>query len=258
MLSLEKIKQYLCAELKNIEVNIFDEVTSTNTLLKEQGKNKNEWCTFVASSQTGGKGRLGRTFYSPKDTGIYLSVLLKPQLEIEKAILITTAAAVAITRALEFFGAENPQIKWVNDIYIDNKKVCGILCESVINAESKNLQYAVLGVGINLYKPENDFPEDIKNIAGAVFKNQTDYLEEKLVAGFLNEFYNIYKNLDTVSFMDEYREKCFCLGKEVVVISENQERKAKAIFIDENARLEVEFANGNREFLSSGEISIKI
>lgn len=258
MLSLEKIKQYLCVELKNSEINIFDEVTSTNTLLKEKGKNKNEWCSFVASSQTEGKGRLGRVFYSPKDTGVYLSVLLKPQLEIEKAILITTAAAVAITRALELFGAENPQIKWVNDIYIDNKKVCGILCESVINAESKNLQYAVLGVGINLYKPENDFPEDIKNIAGAVFKNQTDYLKEKLVAGFLNEFYNIYKNLDTVSFMDEYREKCFCLGKEVVVISENQERKAKVISIDENARLEVEFVNGKREFLGSGEISIKL
>lgn len=258
MLSLEKIKNSLCDELKDIDVNIFDEVTSTNTLLKEQGKNKNEWCVFVASSQTGGKGRLGRSFYSPKDTGVYLSVLLKPDLKIEKAILVTTAAAVAVTRALEILGVENSQIKWVNDIYVNDKKVCGILCESVINAETKKLEFAVLGVGINLVKPQNDFPEDIKNIAGAVFETTTENLKEQFVAEFINEFYKIYKDLDTTSFMDEYREKCFCLSKEVIVISENQERKAKAISIDENARLEVEFANGKREFLGSGEISIKI
>ena len=88
MLSLEKINSFLCTELKNIDINIFDEVTSTNTLLKEQGRNKNEWCTYIASSQTGGKGRLGRSFYSPENTGVYFSVLLKPDLEIEKAILI--------------------------------------------------------------------------------------------------------------------------------------------------------------------------
>ena len=123
MLSLEKINGCLCDELKNIEINIFDEVTSTNTLLKEQGKNKSEWCTFIASSQTGGKGRLGRNFYSPKESGVYLSVLLKPDLEIEKAILITTATAVAVTRALETLGCKNSQIKWVNDIFVNNKKM---------------------------------------------------------------------------------------------------------------------------------------
>ena len=87
MLSFEKVKESLCCELKNIEINIFDEVTSTNTLLKEQGRNKSEWCTVIASSQTGGKGRLGRSFYSPESSGVYFSILLKPQLEIEKAIL---------------------------------------------------------------------------------------------------------------------------------------------------------------------------
>ena len=167
MLSLEKISGYLCDELKEIDINIFDEVTSTNTLLKEHGKIKNEWCTFIASSQTGGKGRLGRSFYSPKGSGVYFSVLLKPNLEIEKSILITTAAAVAVTRTLKILGCENAQIKWVNDIFVDNKKVCGILTESVINTETKKLDFAVLGVGINLIKPKEGFPESIKNIAGA-------------------------------------------------------------------------------------------
>jgi BirA family biotin operon repressor/biotin-[acetyl-CoA-carboxylase] ligase len=258
MLSLEKINSFLCTELKNIDINIFDEVTSTNTLLKEQGRNKNEWCTYIASSQTGGKGRLGRSFYSPENTGVYFSVLLKPDLEIEKAILITTAAAVAVTRALETLGCQNAQIKWVNDIFVDNRKVCGILTESVINTETKKLQFAVLGVGINLIKPESDFPEEIKNIAGAVFQNETEDLKELFVAEFLNEFYCIYKELQKASFMEEYREKCLCLGKKVTVIQGDAKRKATAISVDENARLEVEYENGEREFLSSGEISIKI
>ena len=258
MLSLEKISGCLCDELKDIEVNIFDEVTSTNTLLKEEGNNKNEWCTFVAFSQTGGKGRLGRTFYSPKNSGVYLSLLLKPELEIERAILITTAAAVAVTRTLKILGCENAQIKWVNDIFVNNKKVCGILTESVINSETKKLDFAVLGVGINLVKPQEDFPEDIKEIAGVVFENDRGDLKERFVAEFLNEFYKIYKDLSTASFMNEYREKCFFLGEEITVIQGDSKRKATAISVDENARLEVEYENGEREFLSSGEISIKI
>ena len=258
MLSLEKIKDSLCDELKNIDITIFDEVTSTNTLLKEQGKNKNEWCAYITSSQTGGKGRLGRSFYSPENTGVYFSVLLKPELEIEKAILITTAAAVAVTRTLEFLGCENSQIKWVNDIFVNNKKVCGILTESVINTETKKLDFAVLGVGINLVKPQEDFPEDIKEIAGAVFEKDNGDLKEHFVAEFLNEFYCIYKELNKKSYMNEYREKCFFLGKEIIVIQSKDKRKATAISVDENARLEVEYENGEREILSSGEISIKI
>jgi len=258
MLSLEKIKEFLCEELQNADINIFDEVTSTNTLLKEQGRSKNEWCTVIASSQTGGKGRLGRSFYSPENTGVYFSVLLKPDLKIEKAILITTAAAVAVTKALEKLGAENPQIKWVNDIFINNKKVCGILTESVINSVSKKLDFAVLGVGVNLFEPKGSFPEDLKSIAGAVFSEEMPDIKERFVAEFLNGFYKLYKNLSTASFMNEYREKCFILGKEISVISDESVRKGIAKAIDENARLEVEFSDNHIEFISSGEISIKI
>ena len=258
MLSLEKISGYLCDELKEIDINVFNEVTSTNTLLKEQGKIKNEWCTFIASSQTGGKGRLGRSFYSPKGSGVYFSVLLKPNLEIEKSILITTAAAVAVTRSLENLGCKNSRIKWVNDIFVDNKKVCGILTESVVNTETKKLDFAVLGVGINLVKPKDDFPEEIKNIAGAVFGSETENLKERFVAEFLNEFYKIYKDLSDNSFMETYREKSLCLNKEITVIKNDIEIKARAISIDNNARLEVEYKTGEREFLGSGEISIKI
>ncbi len=258
MLSLEKIKNLLCEELQDIEINIFDEVTSTNTLLKEQGKNKSEWCTVISSSQTGGKGRLGRSFYSPKDSGVYFSVLLKPDLEIEKAILITTAAAVAVTRSLEILGCKDSQIKWVNDIFVNNKKVCGILTESVINTETKKLDFAVLGVGINLLKPKSGFPDDIKNIAGAVFGSEEVDIKERFVAEFLNEFYRIYVNLTDSDFMEEYKEKCFCIGEEITVISGDTVRQGRAVSIDENARLLVEFIDNHTEFISSGEISIKM
>ncbi|MBQ6935989.1 MAG: biotin--[Clostridia bacterium] len=258
MLSLERIKEYLCKELQETEINIFDEVTSTNTLLKEQGGNKNEWCTVITSSQTGGKGRLGRSFYSPESSGVYFSVLLKPQLEIQKAILITTAAAVAVTCALEKLGCKNSQIKWVNDIFVNNKKVCGILTESVINAETKKLEFAVLGVGINLVKPEGGFPDDIKSIAGTVFNEEIVFIKERFVAEFLNEFYKIYENLSEAEFMSEYKSKCFCIGKEISVISGDTVRRGTAISIDENARLLVKFADNHEEFISSGEISIKI
>ncbi len=258
MLSLEKINGYLCNELKEVDINVFDEVTSTNTLLKEQGKNKSEFCTIIASSQTGGRGRLGRSFYSPESSGVYFSILLKPNLEIEKAILITTAAAVAVTRALEILGCENSQIKWVNDIFVNNKKVCGILTESVINPETKKIDFAVLGIGINLVEPKEDFPENIKNIAGAVFNEKKPFIKEKFVAEFLNEFYKIYKNLNDAEFMEEYKDKCFCIGKEVSVISGDSVRQGTAISIDENARLLVKFSDNHEEFINSGEISIKI
>lgn len=257
MLSLEKINSCLCNELKEIDINIFDEVTSTNTLLKEQGRNKNEWCTFVASSQTGGKGRLGRSFYSPQSSGVYFSILLKPDLEVEKAILITTAAAVAVTRVLVILGCENSQIKWVNDIFVNGRKVCGILTESVINPETKSLDFAVLGVGINLVKTE-EFPDDIKDIAGTVFNERKPFIKEKFVAEFLNEFYKIYVNLASADFMEEYKEKCFCIGKEISVILGDTVRQGKAISIDKNARLLVKFSDNHEEYISSGEISIKI
>jgi len=258
MLALEKIRECLCDELKSADINIFKEVVSTNTLLKEKGKREKEWCTIIASSQTGGRGRLGRSFYSPDDSGVYFSVLLKPDLEIEKSVLVTTAAAVAVTRALITLGCENPQIKWVNDIFVNDKKVCGILAESVINTETRKTDYVVLGVGVNLFQRKDGFPDELKNIAGAVFKNKSSDIREKFVAEFLNSFYDIYKGLGSSSFMDEYSRRCFVLGKEIEVISQNETRKAKAVSVNKNAHLEVEFSDGHTEFLSSGEISIKI
>ncbi len=258
MLSSEKLNEFLCPALKTAKIELFEEISSTNAYLKGKGAECEEMSVAVASRQTAGKGRLGRSFYSPQGSGVYFSVLLKPSIAIEKAILITTAAAVAVTRTLELLGQENAQIKWVNDVFVNNKKVCGILTESVINLEAKALEFAVLGVGINLLEPENGFPEEISSIAGAAFTEQTPFLKERFVAGFLNEFHKIYVKLGEAEFMKEYKEKCFCLGREISVISGDTVRHGTAISIDENARLQVKFSEDCEEFISSGEISIKM
>ena len=258
MLSLEKINEFLSVGLKSAQIELFEEISSTNTYLKEKGAEREEMSVAVASKQTAGKGRLGRSFYSPQESGVYFSVLLKPTLAIDKAILITTAAAVAVTRALELLGQKNSKIKWVNDVFVNNKKVCGILTESVINLEAKALDFAVLGVGINLLEPKNGFPEEISSIAGAAFTEQKPFLKERFIAEFLNEFYKIYVKLDEAEFMQEYKDKCFCIGKEISVISGDTVRQGTAISVDENARLLVKFSDDSKEFISSGEISIKI
>ena len=124
---------------------------------------------LVAESQTAGRGRLGRSFHSPVGTGLYMSILLRPTFSAERALFITTAAAVAVCRAIEQETGLKPQIKWVNDIYLHEKKICGILTESSINFETKGLKWAVLGIGLNLSEPEGGFPEEIRSVAGALF-----------------------------------------------------------------------------------------
>ncbi|MBR2875573.1 MAG: biotin--[Clostridia bacterium] len=258
MLSAEKIKAHLCSDLKNVSINVVEKTDSTNSVVKKVGNKEKEWYTLVALSQTAGRGRLGKSFFSPCNTGVYFSILLKPEIEIEDFVMITTGAAVAVTRALEKNGVVEPKIKWVNDIFIDDKKVCGILAESVINSESRKIEYAVLGIGINLTEPESGFPEELRSIAGAALKNSAPDIKERFISEFMNEFYEIYKNPDRRGFMAEYREKCFVLGREIEVITADGTRKGKAISIDEKAHLQVAFADGSTEFISSGEISIKI
>lgn len=253
------IFELLNDELKNkIEIQVLDKATSTNTLVKELATEKNEGFVMVAGEQTAGRGRLGRSFFSPGDSGVYMSLLLKPQIKPEDAVQITTAAAVAVCRALEKLSIADTEIKWVNDIYVCNKKVCGILTESSFNSESKIFDFAVLGVGINIYESAEGFPDEIKNIAGAVFSERKEDLRNKFIAGFINEFFRYYKELYSKNHMKEYKEKNFVLGKEINIIQGENIRIGKAIDIDENCNLVVELPDGETEKLYSGEISVRV
>ncbi len=255
----EKISLLLQDELKNkIKLRVLEKTTSTNTLVRECANENDEGLVIIAGEQTMGRGRMGRSFFSPGDSGVYMSLLLKPQIKPEDAIRITTAAAVSVCRALKVLGVKDSKIKWVNDIFVENKKVCGILTESSFNTQNGMLDFAVLGVGINIYESEDGFPEEIKNIAGAVFKERKNNLRNKFVAAFLNEFFSFYKKLSLNLHLEEYKEKNFVLGKEVLVIQGEKTETAKAIDIDDNCNLVVELTDGSIKKLYSGEISVKL
>ena len=150
-------------ELENVfTLEMYDVLTSTNTVMKERADSLPEWTVIISSSQTAGRGRIGRSFYSPSDSGIYLSVLLRPALPASEATRITTAAAVAACRAIESCTAATPSIKWVNDVFVNGKKVCGILTEGSLNMETGGLDWAVMGIGLDVYEPDGGFPEEIR------------------------------------------------------------------------------------------------
>ena len=179
ILSADGIKKYLNDGYK---ITVLESTGSTNEALKREARTAGEWTVVIADSQTGGKGRMTRKFFSPKNCGIYMSVLLKPTLSVEKSVLITAAAAVAVSEAIEKLGHRETKIKWVNDVFICNKKVCGILTEGGINTETMGLDWAVLGIGINAYTPDGGFDDEIADIAGAVFDGKSEGNRNRLTA----------------------------------------------------------------------------
>lgn len=257
IISADSIKKYLTVPINNIEV--YKTVTSTNDLAKQYALDlKPEGTVIVAREQTAGRGRKGRSFYSPMSTGVYISVLLRPELTAEKTLYITTAAAVAVAKAIEKISGKEAKIKWVNDIFVDGKKVCGILTEGAIDFETGKMQYAVLGIGVNIKKPENDFPSEIQNIAGSVFDTTDKEVSSIIVAEILNNFMNYYKNLANKPFYEEYKKRMFLIEKQLTVYSGKDSYPAVAIDLDEELSLIVKDENGNIKKLNTGEVSIKI
>lgn len=239
---------------EKINIEIVDKTESTNNDLKLQGEKGEEDKVLIALSQTHGKGRLGRTFFSPQG-GIYMSILCHPTISPEQNFLLTVSAAVSVSKALDkVFGIETG-IKWVNDIYYKNKKVCGILTEGQINAKTGKNDFAVVGIGINVYPPENGFPDDIKDKAGYLCAEEKEGLKNKIIAEVLNNFISYYKNLEKREFYSAYKEKNILKGKVVEVPDKG---KATVIDIDDNCALTVEFDSGERKSLTTGEVLIKL
>lgn len=260
IISKDCVLNCLSDDLKSkISVTVFEKTESTNQLLKSMAiSGAEEWTVVIAGEQTAGVGRMGRSFFSPGNTGIYMSILLKPDIAPEKSVFITTAAAVAVCRALEKKSITDAGIKWVNDIYINGKKICGILTQGSVDPESSKLNFAVLGIGINVYKPENDFPDEIKNIAGEVFKEEKENLRNQIIADIISEFYGIYNDLANIAYIDEYISRSIVIGKTVNVITSTQIKTATVLGIGKDCKLHIEYEDGTESFLDSGEISLGI
>ncbi len=255
-LSCELIRQLTAPSLS---VTVYREVTSTNTLLREQAENgAAEGTVMIAEAQTAGRGRQGHSFWSPDGTGLYMSVLLRPEQPMAEVVsLLTPMAAVAVARAIEQVSDRTANVQWVNDIYCDGRKVCGILTEGRPDTATGKLCYAIVGVGINVLPPEGGFPEDIRARAGAVLTQPKKEARERLAAAFLNEFMALYARLSERTFFAEYRERCLRLGREVTVLRRGESLPAEVLDVTEAFALRVRFADGSEEELTSGEVSIR-
>ncbi len=201
-----------------INIISLEEVDSTNTYAKTLAKKgADEGTVVIAKRQTMGRGRLGRKFYSPSGTGVYMSIILKPYGNTESILLITTAAAVAVSQAIEKITGKSTFIKWVNDIYMDEKKVCGILCEGSFR-DSHTLEYAILGIGINISKPDTPFPDEIKDIAGYILEKDDDNIKERITEEVIDSFFELYNNISEKPHLEIYRKKNMLQDKKVNII----------------------------------------
>ncbi len=235
-----------------IDVFAYDTIPSTNLTAKEMATDGRRDAAVVANAQTMGRGRLGRSFYSPEN-GIYLSYIYP--VSANNVLLITTAVSVAVCRALERVCKKELGIKWVNDIYLDDKKICGILAEGVMNTKG-NIDAVVVGVGVNILFDK--IPDEIADIADALYKSGEKIPDINLItAEIIKELKNVPKMIKDSDFIGEYREKSIVIGKHVKVISDNC-YLADAIDIDQDGGLIVKRCDtGEKITLNTGEISIR-
>jgi len=258
VLSKQSIEKYLDTDIFDIEV--VKSVSSTNTVLRQKAEEgAKEGSVLIAEEQTQGRGRMGRDFFSPSNTGIYMSILLRPSISAEKSVMITTCAAVAVAEAIEEVAEKEAEIKWVNDIFCGGRKVCGILTEAALAIESGTLAYAVLGIGINVFPPENSFPSEIENIADSVFEN-CDMAENPrsiLIAKVLKNFRKYYKDIENRPHFDEYKKRSMVLSRPITVISGKDSYEAYALDLDENFNLKIMLPDGKIKSLNSGEVSVR-
>ena len=258
VLSKQSIEKHLKNNIFDIEV--VKSVSSTNTVLRQKAEQgEKEGAVLIAEEQTQGRGRMGRDFFSPGNTGIYMSILLRPSLSAEKSVMITTCAAVAVAEAIEEVAKKEAKIKWVNDIFCGDKKVCGILTEASLAIESGTLAYAVLGIGINVFPPENNFPSEIESIADSVFEScdMAKNPRSTLIAKVLENFWRYYKDIENRPHFEQYKKRSMVLSQPITVISGRDSYEAKAIDLDENFNLKIILPNGRIRYLNSGEVSIR-
>ena len=256
-LSETEIRRSLKAKDFGREMEIHAQLESTNNQAKElAAKGAAHGTTVIADSQTGGRGRMGRSFFSPGHSGIYMTVILRPEWAPEKAGLLTSLAAVAAARAVEKVSGADVKIKWVNDLYMGGRKICGILSEAGLGMEAGRLDWAVVGIGINTARM--DFPEELKEIASSV-GNETGTAPDRnrLIAEILNELEALYDGMETGAFLEESRRRSNVIGREVTVIVNGKQYPARALDIDEEGRLVVETGEGQTR-LNYGEVSLKL
>lgn len=239
-----------------IRVFGYDTIDSTNNQAKRMiADGLTDPALLVADTQTAGKGRLGRSFYSPSETGLYMSLALHPNAPASEWISITSAAAVAVCLAIEKLSDRKPQIKWVNDIYMDDRKICGILTEAVSDLSSGLMKSVIVGIGVNL--STLSFPDELANRASSLYTDALPpFTREELAAAIANELLGLAEHLSDGEWLSLYRRRAYLDGKEIVYIENGISHTALAVGIDEQGGLIIE-ENGIRRALTSGEVTVR-
>ena len=237
------------------EIHTVESVKSTNTTVKDLAKNgAPEGYVLTAAQQTNGRGRMNRVFFSPKGTGLYCSILLRPTVPLPPAAL-TCMSAVAVSETIDRFQIDN-QIKWVNDVYVNGKKAVGILTEGAF-ASDGSYQYAVIGIGVNLFQPIDGFPENIRDIATSVFSAAPDdALRKTFLHRMLQRIKYYYEQLPETPFLPFYRERQMIYHRSILFSDADGIKRGTAVGIDDAFRLLVQTANGAVHTVERGDVSV--
>lgn len=246
----------LCDGLKNLNIHYLEETDSTNNVARRLIDEGKESGLVVASSQTAGRGRSGHSFYSPTGSGIYMSYYFPfipntPSLGDIPVDSITSRVAVACAGTFEKLCGTSFGIKWVNDIYYESKKVAGILTEGIFPGRGQG--YCVIGIGINV--STEGFPEDIKELAGALSLTGTTPGHEEIIAGVINEI-NVLLHQSDSSYVEEYKKRLMYVGEDVTFMEKDETVSAKMLGVDDECALLAELEDGTVRTIKNGEVSL--
>jgi len=237
----------------------YDSIDSTNLKARElAAAGAPQGTTVIAGQQTAGRGRMGRSFSSPEGMGVYLSLILRPACKPAQLMHLTCAVAVAVCHALERTAGIRPGIKWINDLVLEKRKLGGILTELSISPTTGLVDYAIVGIGINCLQETEDFPQELQSIATSLrLATGKAIPPESVAAAMVEKLADMALFTQKAQIMDRYKANCITLGQDIQLLRADTIRYGKAVDLDENGSLIVEFPAGNREIISSGEASIR-
>ncbi len=247
----EVIKQYLPKKYQNIDFQIFNTIDSTNIYAKKIIPSITKNTIIISDSQTSGQGKFGKKFFSPANTGIYMTIILKDTIKTENVFTITFLCALSVCKTIEKLMNIKPNIKWINDIFVNNKKCCGILTECETDLKKKISKNIIAGIGLNVNTVK--FPKELKDIAGSL-QNHID--RNIIISEIINNFFKFYNNLTIKQIIEKYKKYCFVLGKDIYYTKNNVKDIAKAVDRNKFGNLIIEDINGNQQTLEYEEIKM--
>ncbi len=242
------------------KIHWYDTIESTNTEAKRIAKQYAPHGTIlIADHQTGGRGRMGRSFHSPKEAGIYMSIILRPLCPPQELLHLTCAAAVYLCDAVESAVGIRPGIKWINDLVYEDRKIAGILTELSVSTNTGLTDYAVLGIGINCHQSIADFPKEIQGFAGSLSMFAEEVSREKLAAAIIQHIYEmdqaLLKQQDQIIY--RYSMDCVTLDKQICITRNDERKYGTATHINHDGSLGIIWDDGTRENIQSGEVSVR-